>query len=348
MSRHKTPLELPVLRLGLVGFAPAQNALLEGALANVDSGMSWQIVKLSHADAWCANGSCAEVLADGSLQIGSTAGAGVRPVRLNLEESQRPIAFSLPLASKQLRDVTTFHLTSPASIKAMLDRFDGWLRPMAVQLSLASYIAEHNLDLNTGVFHVIAKGRLQAVVSRNGVGVLPIADPGEVVDASWAHRPPFADEIPRHFLRIGFPELMWQYAMRTHRDVLPARFRTGLIYWRAPPQLPNRLLGDTHLIMARELSHAPATLRELGERTRLPDAQLARCLGALYVVGAVTTDRRRASSDHPLHGPEKELAVASFRESFTSTAAALPGYVDERPGFFADATAPAPFNPNLR
>ena len=348
MPPHRTPLELPVLRLGLVGFAPAQHALLQSALANVDSGMSWQIAKLSHADAWCANGSCTEVLPDGSLQIGSTAG-GARPVRLNLDESDRPIAFSLPLASKQLRDVTTFHLTSPASIRAILDRFDGWLRPMAVQLCLASYIAEHNLDLNTGVFHVIAKGRLQAVVSRNGVGVLPIADPGEVIDASWAHRPPFADEIPRHFLRIGFAQLMWQYAMRTDRDVLPARFRTGLIYWRAPPQLPNRLLGDTHLIMARELSQAPSTFRELGERTQLPDAQLARCLGALYVVGAITTDRRRASSAaQPQAGTHNESVLASLRESFASTSSSLRGDLDERPGFFADATAPAPFNPNPR
>ena len=340
-------MELPVLRLGLVGFGPAQHALLEAALANVDSGMCWQVAKLSHADAWCANGSCAEVLPDGSLQIGAAAG-GARPIRINLDESDRPIAFSLPLASKQLRDVTTFHLTSPASIKAMLDRFDGWLRPMAVQLCLASYIAENNLDLNTGVFHVIVKGRLQAVVSRNGVGVLAIADPAEVADASWAHRPPFADEIPRHFLRIGFHQLMWQYAMRTDRDVLPARFRTGLIYWRAPPQLPNRLLGDAHLIMARELSQAPATFRELGERTALPDAQLARCLAALYVVGAITTDRRRASSAaQPLAGAEKESGPSSLKGSFASTTASLRGDPDPGPGFFADATAPAPFNPNL-
>lgn len=164
---HRTALELPILRLGLVGFAPAQHSLLEAALANVDSGMCWQVVNLSHADAWCANGSCAEVLPDGSLEIGSTSG-GARPIRINLDESDRPIAFSLPLASKQLRDVATFDLTSPASIRAMLDRFDGWLRPMAVQLCLASYIAEHNLDLNTGVFHVTAKGRLQAVVSQIG------------------------------------------------------------------------------------------------------------------------------------------------------------------------------------
>lgn len=348
MSSHRAALELPVLRLGIVGFAPAQHALLEAAVANVDSGMCWQVTRLSQADAWCANGSCIEMRPDGSLQIGSTAD-GARPVRLNLDQADRPIAFSLPLACSQLGALHTFHIDSPAGIRAMLDRFDGWLRPMAVQLCLASYIAEHNLDLNSGVFHVIAKGRLQAVVSRSGIGVLPIADPAELADASWARRPGFADDIPRHFLRIGFPQLMWQYAMRTTRDALPPRFRTGLIYWRAPPQLPHRLLTDTHLIMARELAHAPATFRELGQRTRLPDVRLARSLAALYMVGAITTDRRRASAaaGYPLARAEKESGPASLKESFVSTTASLRGDLEHWDAFVVDATAPAPFNPNL-
>jgi hypothetical protein len=342
VNSHKTPFELPVLRLGLVGFAPAQQALLEAALADVDSGMAWQLSKLSHADAWCANGSALEVLADGSLQIGTPA-AGMRPVRINLEDSDRPIAFSLPLTTQRLKDVTTFHLNSPASFKAILDRFEGWLRPMAVQLCLASYIAEHNLDLNTGVFHVTSKGRLQAVVSRTGVGVLPIADPTDVIDASWAHRPPFADEIPRHFLRIGFPQLMWQYAMRTSRDVLPPRFRTGLIYWRGPPQLPNRLLTDTHLLISRELSQNPATFRDLADRTHVPDTQLARCLAAFYVVGAVTTNKRRAVGT----SPDSNGAISSLRDSFRTTSASLPGDAEHPPSVVTDATAPAPLHPHL-
>jgi hypothetical protein len=225
----------------------------------------------------------------------------------------------------------------------MLDRFEGWLRPMAVQLCLASYIAEHNLDLNTGVFHVTARGRLQAVVSRSGVGVLPIADPAEVIDASWAHRPPFADEKPRHFLRIGFPQVMWQYAMRTTRDVLPPRFRTGLIYWRGPPQLPNRLLTDTHLLIARELSQAPATFRELGEQTHVPDSQLARCLAAFYVVGAITTNKRRAA-DTPA---DRNPTLANLRETFRTTSASLTGDIEHPSSQVPDATAPAPFNPHL-
>jgi len=268
------------------------------------------------------------------VQIGSAA-SGVRPIRLDLRESERPIAFSLPLTAA-LQSIATFDLQSHASIGQVLTRFEGWLRPLTVQMCLASHITQENLDLSNGVFHVTFKGRLLAVVSRSGAGVLPIADPADLADATWARRPVFADEIPRHFLRIGFPQLMWQYAMRTARDVLPVRFRTGLIYWRAPPQLPHRLLTDSHLLIARELAHAPATFRELGQRTQLTEPLLARNLAALYVVGAITTNRRRATADGaaPQPGSEKRIAKGN------TVSPAEPLHAE----FMADATAPAPFN----
>ena len=332
MAAVKTPpLELPALGLGLAGFAQAQQDILTEALAHFNSGMRWHVTKLSHADAWCANGSGVSLLEDGSLQIASGAG-GTRPLRLDLDQADRPIAFSLPLATG-LKTVVTFDPKSQAGIKKVLDRFEGWLRPMTVQFCLASHIAQENLDINTGVYHVSVQGRLLAVVGRGGAGVLPIANPADLVQAVWARRPGFADDIPRHFLRIGFPQLMWQYAMRTTRDVLPVRFRTGLIYWRAPPQLPHRLLNDSHLILARELAHAPVTFRDLGPRTGLSDAQLARNLGALYVVGAITTDRRRAAS----HSTGAEKARGKQIAAGTS------------PGEGAstmDSTAPAPFHPD--
>ena len=340
-SLHNPALEFPVLRLGLVGFAPAEQDLLGAAVKNLDSGMSWQVTRFSQADAWCANGSGLMVLPDGFVQIG-TAASGVRPIRLDLNQSDRPIAFSLPLAA-ELPSAATFDLRSKASIRKVLARFEGWLGPMTVQMCLASHIAQENLDLSNGVYHVTVKGRLYAVVSRSGAGVLPIANPAELADATWARRPVFADEIPRHFLRIGFPQLMWQYAMRTTRDVLPVRFRTGLIYWRAPPQLPHRLLSDSHLLIARELAHAPATFRDLVQRTQLTDVQLARNLAALYVVGAITTNRRRASADiaDPLPGSEKGAVTRIPQEDSVSPTEAIPGNE-----LFADATAPAPFNPD--
>lgn len=321
-------LELPVLRLGLAGFSAEQQTLIVAVLKKLVTGLRWEITALTRADAWCVNGSCVEVLPDGSLLIGSPA-TGALPFRINLGEADRPIAFSVPLSTDRLESVLTFDLGSQQSMQAMLDRFQGWLRPLTVQLCLASHIAQENIDLNSGVFHVILNGRLQAIVSqRGGVGVLPIADPSELGSASWARRPEFADEMPAHFLRISFAQLMWQYAMRTQRDVLPARFRTGRIYWRGPPQLPHRLLTDTHLTVVRELARGPATFRDLARRTQLAEVQLARGLAALYMVGAVTTDGKRV--------PTRPAAPAVSDEASYD-----PGHTDAH---LADGTAPAPFN----
>ncbi len=87
---------------------------------------------------------------------------------------------------------------------------------------------------------------------------------------------------------------MWQYATRTARDCLPAHYRTQTLFLRRPPRLPARTLNDASLTLVRELGHAPGTFAELRERTGLADAVLTRHLGALYMVGAVTADPRRA------------------------------------------------------
>jgi predicted transcriptional regulator len=55
-----------------------------------------------------------------------------------------------------------------------------------------------------------------------------------------------------------------------------------------------RLLNDPSLLLVRELGFTPGSLAELAQRTGMANAQLARHLGALYMVGAITTDPKRA------------------------------------------------------
>jgi hypothetical protein len=151
------------------------------------------------------------------------------------------------------------------------------------------------MDLSGTVYHVTVDGRLVAVVSRSsGVGVLPIADPFHLENAQWAKRPVLADEIPGHFVQVGMSQVLWQYAMRTQRDLLPTYFRSSPIYWCRSPQLPQRLFRDSHLMIGRELARSPMTFADLGKRTGLPDAVLARDLAGLRIVGAVTHDRKQA------------------------------------------------------
>lgn len=232
------------------------------------------------------------------------------------------MAFSLPLDAPGFLTANTFDVRNPETIRAMLMQFTGWLRPTAVKFWLASRIVQERLDLSSTVYHVSVEGRLQAVVSRrNGVGVLPIADPAQLAKAVWARRPGPADEIPGHFVRTALTEVLWQYAMRTTRDLLPTYFRSGPLYWCRAPQLPQRMFRDSHLMIVRELANAPATFAELVRRTRLTEAVLARDLAALRITGAVTHDRKQA----------------------LKATGQLP---DKSPhGVLADKTAPAPLVP---
>jgi hypothetical protein len=193
----------------------------------------------------------------------------------------------------------------------VLQQLEGWLRPLMMQFYLASHIVDKNLDLRSGVFHVSVNGKLYAMVSlRSGIGVWPIADPTDLRHAIWSHRPDSADAIPNYFVRTDYSQLIWQYATRTRRDCLPPHYRTSQLFLRRPPRLPMRLLNDPSLLLVRELGFMPGTLAELALRTGIAGAQLARHLGALYMVGAITADPKRAPA------PRAVLEGGEWHSSF--------------------------------
>lgn len=289
--------ELPVLRLGLAGFSAEQQERLALWLPQAVSGtLSWQPSKFADADAWWVHGGRVQQLADGTLRVASGIPAG-RSVQLNMSEIDRPMAFSIPLAPRDFEPVYRFEADSEASMNKVLARFEAWLRPLAAQFCLASHIIENETALGSGVYHVSTGGTLLAVVDLQGeVGVLPTAGPVDFENAIWSHRPSAAGAIPEGFVKASLSQLMWQYAVRTARDVLPRRYRTGKLYFRRPPRLPQRLLRDNHLLLMRELVAASASFDELRERTGLTDKQLAHDLAALYLVGAITSNPKRAGA----------------------------------------------------
>src|SRR6185369_7208595 len=288
--------EFPMLRLGLAGFTAAEQAVISAAFAAraPHSQTSWQLAPLGESDAWCVNGSRVQSLPGGVLRILPGLPSG-RSIRIHPGEIDWPIAFSTPLGSTGFDPAFTFQADCAESIEAVLQHLEGWLRPLMVQFYLASQIVEQELDLRSGVFHVSVHGKLYAIVSlRSGIGVWPIADPAELVHAVWSHRPNSADAIPSSFVRTDYSQLMWQYATRTTRVCLPSHYRTRQLFLRRPPRVPMRLLNDPSLLLVRELEYMPGTFSELGQRTGMTGAQLARHLGALYMVGAITADPRRA------------------------------------------------------
>lgn len=321
-SSSNSSTERPVLRLGLAGFSTAEQSSLNVALASRASQdqIKWELVPLGEADAWCVNGSRVQGLPDGTLRIVPGLPSG-RSIRINPTEIDWPVAFSTPLAAPEFKGAYLFQCDAPESIVAMLKQLEGWLRPLMVQFYLASHIVEKNLDLRTGVYHVSVNGKLYALVSRRGgIGVWPIADPAELCNAVWNHRPETADAVPSHFVRTDFSQLIWQYATRTSRDCLPPHYRTRQLFLRRAPRLPMRLLSDASLLLVSELSSMPGAFRDLAQRTGMTDAQLSRQLAALYLVGAITADPKRAPA------PRSATDASEWTSAFDS------GSVSSTPG----------------
>ncbi len=293
-ARSASASDRPVLRVGLAGFGPEEEEAIRAVLRAPAPGLTWQVAPLADADAWCVNGARAQLLGDGTVRIAPGLPSS-RSIRVDPQAVDCPVVFARLPASPGFRPQWVFDPEQPATIAAMLRWLEGRLRPLIVQFQLASHIAGADLDLRDCSWHVTLEGRLCAVVNqRSGIGVWALADPAKLPGARWSRRPESANSIPAHFVQTDFSQLMWQYATRTARDCLPAHYRTQTLFLRRPPRLPARTLNDASLTLVRELGHAPGTFAELRERTGLADAVLTRHLGALYMVGAVTADPRRA------------------------------------------------------
>src|SRR4051812_43861911 len=114
------PIELPVLRLGMAGFSGPQEARAQEALAAATSGsVIWQAARFTDADVWWINGARTQMLADTTLRIASGVPTG-RSISLNLQEVDRPVAFSTPLAPRNFQPAVQFDLGSAASMAKVL------------------------------------------------------------------------------------------------------------------------------------------------------------------------------------------------------------------------------------
>jgi hypothetical protein len=206
-----------------------------------------------------------------------------------------------------------------------------------IQFCLGSLIAEHQAALGSGVFDVCASGRLLAVVDMHGdVGVLPGAIPADFEDAVWTRRG--SPGMPGNLKSVSMSQLMWQYSTRTQSDLLPRHYRTDLLYFRRAPRLPQRMLEDSHLLLIRELARGPVAFDALQRRTGIAAMQLARHLAALYFVGSITSNPKRAGPGHAPRAGEYDSLPNS----------GVPGRLDAVPPLprpAVDLTAPAWLGP---
>ena len=327
-----------MLWLGMAGFAPAQRASLEAALASSTGASRWRVCSFGDADGWWVNGAKASLLEGGTLKIA----AGLpteRSLKLDLSQVNRPLAFAKPLASKQIEPLCVFDPDSQPSIVSTLLQFENWLRPVRAQFVLGALLIQRNSKERRGIYHLIHRGVLIAVLDfqEGQVALLPGVPPGDLWLGEWDKRPPGAGQPPGNFERYSTTQLAWAYVCRTDRDMLPPRYRTDTVYYRHVPRVPLRWLGDSQLTLLRELSSEPGTLQSLGQRTGMALRQIEHDLACLYYAGSVTTTPANAAAPLGSRGDNQENSLDPSKDSLLERAHAhsalmtLPIRLDSQP-----------------
>lgn len=334
-------MEVPLLHLGMAGYTEAQQHLAaQAAKAAANERVRWDLVQFTEADAWWLEGRHTLMMPNRHLRVQPAIPSG-RSVQIASAEVDRPVAFTLPVTCPDLKPAVTFDLDNQASAVAVLNRFAGWMRGMLAQFALGTSIADNQPTLAAGSWEVLRGGTLLAVVDlRLGTAVDVEATPEDFAEASWCVREHGAVMMPAGFARASVSQLMWQYARRSERDLLPPHYRYKPLYFRRPPRVAQRQMKDAHLLLMRELVSQPGmTFLQLQQATGLGEVQLARCLSALYVVGSITSNPRRATG--------AAILAAAVRDSVPPGHSSFPSVLDpddpqhvvRRPN---DLTAPMP------
>jgi DNA-binding transcriptional ArsR family regulator len=292
--------EQPVLRLGLLGFPDAAAQRVMSWAAHAQPGWpQWRESDPHRADAWMIFGSSVEVLGRDSLVVRHPLTSGAR-LTLNRAEVDRPLAFANPLP-EGFASAEFFESDVEKSVRQRLQRFEAWLRPLRTQFALGAQLVERVGKYKGGIVHITHDNKLIAVIDldRWKAGIHIPARPVDLAMAEWIRRPALANDIPSSFIRLSVHQIMWTYAVRTLRDVLPARYREQTIYLRRIPPMAPRWFDDVHLLIMRELMMRPGKLSELLDRTGLAPDALAHHLASLYFAGGITTDADSARRAEP-------------------------------------------------
>jgi hypothetical protein len=337
-------IEMPVLRLGLAGFSEAQQKVAaDAAKAAAGPRAAWELAPFAEADAWWLEGRRTMLLPNKHLRVQPAVPSG-RSVQIALADVDRPVAFSLPLAATDFKPAVTFALEDRHAAVQVLHQFNGWMQTTVAQFCLAASISDNQPTLGAGSWEVLRQGELLAVVDlKMGAAVDPAAKPADFDGASWGLRDHGALMIPVNWPRASVSQLMWQYAQRTRRDLLPPHYRSKPLFFRRPPRLAQRQMKDAHLLLMRELVAQPGmSFEALQQSTGLGEVPLARYLSALYVVGSITSNPRRASAAAQLATAVRDSALPSNQSMFESVMDTAPRPSDLAPRPPLDLTAPLP------
>lgn len=322
-----TAADLPLLKFGMIGFGSnVRQQIIDAIQAMPQSAVVWRNSVFSSADCWLV---CGEKTRPVPWSAGSQhstlrvlAGLPTEHARtLTLSEIDRPLAFSNPLFGNDTAPRLAFDPASPQSIHGVLKQFQEYMQPTLARFVLGRQLVRRERKLQEAVYHVTHSGKLMAILDFTAwkVGLLPSVNLEHLENAMWEKRPTHARAIPEQFMRTDVAQLRWTYAQHTTQDVLPARYKNALIYFRQSPCVPLSWLTDSHLLLLQELLMQPADIPTLAKRTGLAPEQLNRNLACLYFAASLTTNPSKAS--HAPAGKATPEAVNPSRSSknFSST-----------------------------
>ena len=329
-------MSVPVMRMGLVGFADEKQ--LRNLIATRNRNLQWERWPFIDADALWINGEHAQPLRGNMVRI-PAAEAGKPATVLNLKEIDRPTAFTLPIGNGYFTPPLAFDPHKVDQVADARHQFEADLLDTAVELTLAAEIAARRHELASPSYHLTLRSKLVAVIGMSGeIGFTQQLSPYELAQADWAGRPAAGADIPSHFRRTTMAQVMWNHVMRNAHDLLPSRYRQGAFYWRRMPAVPAKWIREEHMMLISMLSTGPQTVQSLAAQTGFSEAAVAQMLAALYFGGSLTTDPRKAGPARP---PAKPRADEDWPSSMTSTDAPPPvAAAPPRPGKRSRADLP--------
>ena len=300
--------DIPVLRFGMIGFNAGQRQKIEKMVQALPvQTVVWRPGLMADADAWLVCGDKTR-----ALPLSTSTGTGIdsvsvlaglpseQAITLDLQQIDRPLAFSLPLKNQAMVPRLTFDASSPDSVQTVLQQFERCLASLRSQCMLGKQLIEREPELRAATYHVLHGSKLLAVMDLISwkIGMLPDTDPQQYEHALWEKRPVEGHAIPNSFLMTDAAQLRWRYTQHTQRNVLPIRYSREVIYLRQSPHIPVSWLADSHLLVIHELSIQAATFVDLAERTGLSHELLNRDLACLYFAAALTTRPGKALQAH--------------------------------------------------
>lgn len=300
-------MELPLLRIGLLGFSRAKAATAAAQVGVATTARArvrarWEIVPFDQADIWLIDSQSVSLGDDRGLRI-INPDAPQSPLTIYPHQSSRPVAFTQPLPG-DIDAVLSVALDDAFDCAQGLNAFSDALCKLCCHFALGEQVASRQSGLVENTYHLHCEGRLVGMVdlAHWQVGLLPEAKPTELALASWRHRPNELQRFPSGFEVLALERLMWVFASRTQSPSLPAAYLSSRIHLRRLSVLPQGWLHDDHMNLIGRLSQQPCTMAMLARLTQLPYKRLNACLAALYYSGTITTDVRQLErSDKRLH-----------------------------------------------